>query len=318
MKKKEEEMHFPKVTFDNYFSIQKERDEEQLEKIQNISIKQVSSYPNHPFQLRDDEQMFELVESIKENGVLEPCLIRPKQDGSYEMVAGHRRQRACELAFVDTMPCIIRNLTDEQAIIIMVDSNLQREQILPSERAFAYKMKLEAIKRQGQRSDLTSTQVVQKLSIEVIADKMEESREKIRRYIRLTYLIPELLQFVDNNYLKDKEKLTMALTPAVEISYLSSKEQDILLEAMEKLIATPSTVQAKKLREESKEGKLTEDRIYEILDEEKPNQKEQIKLNYDKLKKYFPKDYTIQQMKTIIEKLLQKYQLQWMNKKYER
>lgn len=318
MKENEEKMHLPKVTVDDFFTTQEERDAKKLEKIQNIPINQISNFPNHPFKVRDDEKMFETVDSIKEHGVLVPAIIRQKENGSYEMVSGHRRKRACELAEIKEMPCVIRNLTDEQATIIMVDSNLQREQILPSERAFAYKMKLEAMKKQGQRNDLTSTQVVQKLSVEVIADEMGESREKVRRYVRLTYLIPELLQFVDNQYLKDKEKMTMALAPAIEISYLSNKEQDILLEAMETSLATPSTPQAKKLREESENGELTEEKIYDILDEEKPNQKEQVKFTYDKVQKYFPKGYTVKQMQDTIEKLLQKYQLQWQNKQYER
>lgn len=320
MSKNEEKMHLPEVvTIDNFFTTQEERDNKELEVIKKIAIKDISDFPKHPFKVRDDEKMFETVESIREHGVLVPAIIRPKGDGEYQMIAGHRRKRACELAQIQEIPCVIRNLTDEQATIIMVDSNLQREQILPSERAFAYKMKLEAMKKQGQRNDLTSTQVVQKLSVEVLAEEMGESREKIRRYIRLTYLIPELLQFVDNNYLNDKEKIRMALTPAIEISYLSSEEQEILLEAIELSLATPSTPQAKRLREESEKGELTEERIYEILEEEKPNQKENIKFTYDKVKKYFPKDYTIKQMQDTIEKLLQKYQLQWQSRQqYDR
>lgn len=318
MKEKEEKMHLPKVSIDDFFTSQEERDAQKLEKVQKISITEISNFPNHPFKVRDDEKMFETVESIKEHGVLVPAIVRPKEDGTYEMVSGHRRKRACELAQIEELPCIVRNLTDDEATIIMVDSNLQREQILPSERAFAYKMKLEAIKSQGKRNDLTSTQPVQKLSVEVIADELGESRESVRRYIRLTELIPELLQFVDNHYLRDKENMTMALAPAIEISYLSKNEQDMLLEAMETSLATPSTPQAKRLREESEKGTLTEEKIQDILDEEKPNQKEQVKFTYDKVKDYFPKGYTVQQMQSVIEKLLQKYQLQWQNKQYER
>ena len=318
MKEKEEKMHLPKVSIDDFFTSQEERDAQKLERIQKISITEISSFPNHPFKVRDDEKMFETVESIKEHGVLVPAIVRPKEDGTYEMVSGHRRKRACELAQIEELPCIVRNLTDDEATVIMVDSNLQREQILPSERAFAYKMKLEAIKSQGKRNDLTSTQPVQKLSVEVIADEMGESRESVRRYIRLTELIPELLQFVDNHYLRDKENMTMALAPAIEISYLTKNEQDMLLEAMETSLATPSTPQAKRLREESENGTLTEEKIQDILDEEKPNQKEQVKFTYDKVKDYFPKGYTVQQMQSVIEKLLQKYQLQWQNKQYER
>ena len=315
MKKKDEKMYFPKASIDDFFKTQEERDEEKLEKIQNLPLNKIHDFPNHPFKVKDDEKMFETVESIKEHGVLVPAIVRPKENGTYEMVAGHRRKRACQLAQLEEIPCIIRNLTDDEATIIMVDSNLQREEILPSERAFAYKMKLDAMKSQGKRNDLTSTQLVQKLSVEVIAEEMGESREKIRRYIRLTYLIPEILQFVDNHYLNDKEKMKMALAPAVEISFLNNKEQEILLEAMETSIATPSTSQAQRLRAESEKKTLTEEKIYEILDEEKPNQKENVKFTYEKVKKYFPDGYTVKQMQDVIEKLLQKYQLQWQNKK---
>ena len=322
MKEKEEKMHLPKVTIDDFFTNQEERDEQKLEKIQKISITQISSFPNHPFKVKDDEKMFETVESIKEHGVLVPAIVRPKEDGTYEMVSGHRRKRACELAQIEELPCIVRNLTDDEATIIMVDSNLQREQILPSERAFAYKMKLDAMKRQGQRNDLTCDQVGYKLdgkkSVEILAEEIGESKSQIQRYIRLTELIPELLQFVDNHYLRDKENMTMALAPAIEISYLTKTEQDMLLEAMETSLATPSTPQAKILREESEKGTLTEEKIQDILDEEKPNQREQVKFTYDKVKDYFPKGYTVQQMQSVIEKLLQKYQLQWQNKQYER
>ena len=316
MKEKEEKMHLPKVTADNFFMTQEERDAEKLERIQDIPINAITNFPNHPFKVNDDEKMFETVESIKEHGVLVPAIVRPKGNGKYEMVSGHRRKRACELARKEEMPCVIRNLTDDEATIIMVDSNLQRENILPSERAFAYKMKLEAIKRQGQRSDLTSSQVATKLdSATMIGGENGDSRDTVYRYIRLTYLIPELLQLVDNNYLKDKEKATMALSPAVEISYLTNKEQDILLETIEQSLATPSTAQAKKLREESENGALTEEKIWDILDEEKPNQKEQVKFKYDKVKDYFPKGYTVEQMQNVIEKLLQKYQVQWQREK---
>ena len=322
MKEKDEKMHLPKVSIDDFFTSQEERDAQKLERIQKISITEISSFPNHPFKVRDDEKMFETVESIKEHGVLVPAIVRPKEDGTYEMVSGHRRKRACELAQIEELPCIVRNLTDDEATIIMVDSNLQREQILPSERAFAYKMKLEAMKRQGKRNDLTCDQVGYKLdgkkSVEILAEETGESKSQIQRYIRLTELIPELLQFVDNHYLRDKENMTMALAPAIEISYLSKNEQDMLLEAMETSLATPSTSQAKRLREESEKGTLTEEKIQDILDEEKPNQKEQVKFTYDKVKDYFPKGYTVQQMQNVIEKLLQKYQLQWQNKQYER
>lgn len=255
--------------------------------------------------------MQETVESIKKYGVLYPVIVRKKDSGKYEMVAGHRRKRACQIAELNEIPCIVRELSDDEATIIMVDTNLQREQVLPSELAFAYKMKLEVIRRQGERSDLTSTQPVQKLSSEIIAEQMGVSREKVRRYIRLTELIPEILQSVDNNFLKNEDCLKIALAPAVEISYLTKKEQGILLETMENFIATPSTGQAKRLREESERGTLTKDKICEILEEQKPNQKEQIKLEYNKVKQYFPKNYTINQMQKVIERLLEKYQMQW-------
>ncbi len=322
MKEKEEKMHLPKVTIDDFFTNQEERDAQKLERVQKIRITQISSFPNHPFKVKDDEKMFETVESVKQHGVLVPAIVRPKEDGTYEMVSGHRRKRACELAQIEEIPCIVRNLTDDEATIIMVDSNLQREQIMPSERAFAYKMKLDAMKRQGQRNDLTCNQVGYKLdgkkSVEVLAEEIGESKSQIQRYIRLTYLIPELLKFVDNHYLKDKENMTMALAPAIEISYLSNNEQDMLLEAMETSLATPSTPQAKRLREESEKGTLNEETIQNILYEEKPNQRGQVKFTYDRVKKYFPKGYTIQQMEGVIEKLLQKYQIQWQNKQFER
>ena len=322
MKEKEEKMHLPKVTIDEFFTNQEERDLRRLEKVQNIVLSNISSFPEHPFKVTDDDKMFETVESIKEYGVLVPAIVRPKEDGTYEMVSGHRRKRACELAEIKEIPCIVRNLTDDEATIIMVDSNLQREQILPSERAFAYKMKLEAMKRQGKRNDLTCDRVGHKLenrkSVDILAEEIGESKSQIQRYIRLTELIPELLKFVDNNYLKNQEEMTMALAPAVEISYLKKSEQDYLLEIMEMTLVTPSTLQAKRLREESEKGTLTDEKMQEIMEEEKPNQKEQVKFPADRIKKYFPKDYTIKQMEDVIEKLLQKYQLQWQSKKYER
>lgn len=318
-KEKEEKMHFPKVTLDNYFMTQEERDAQTLEKVQILPLNKMSSFPNHPYKINEDDELEDMANTIKENGVIHPIIVRPKKDGGYEIISGHRRKRASEKAGFTTIPAIVRNMSDDEAIIYMVDSNKQRERVLPSERAFAYKMKLDAIKRQGKRNDLTLSQVATKLdSAKIIGGENGESRDTVFRYIRLTYLIPELLQFVDNHYLKDKENMTMALTPAVEISYLSSNEQDILLEAMETTLSTPSTPQAKKLREESEKGTLTEDKIYDILDEEKPNQKEQVKFTYDKVKDYFPKGYTVKQMQSVIEKLLQKYQLQWQNKQYER
>lgn len=235
------------------------------------------------------------------------------------MVSGHRRKRACELAQIEELPCIVRNLTDEEATILMVDSNLQREKILPSERAFAYKMKLDAMKRQaGRPKKENSVQLAQdfkgKTSREILAEQIGESQDTIRRYIRLTYLIPELLQFVDNHYVGEKHLTKMAFIPAVEISYLKEEEQYKLLDAIECLQATPSHDQSRRLRELSEKGELTTEDIDEIMSEEKPNQKEQIKFKIDKVKNYFPKGYSVEQMQNVIEKLLEKYQAQWQNK----
>lgn len=230
MSKNEEKMHLPKVTVDDFFTTQEERNDEKLEKIQCVNTRIIDGFKDHPFKVVADEKMFETVESIKKHGVLVPAIIRPKENGRYEMVAGHRRKRACELAKISEIPCIIRNLTDDEATIIMVDSNLQRENILPSERAFAYKMKLEAMKRQGQRNDLTCDQVGYKLerkkSVEILADEVGDSKSQVQRYIRLTYLIPELLELVDNQYLNLSDKNKMALLPAVEVSYLNEINKD--------------------------------------------------------------------------------------------
>ena len=236
--------------------------------------------------------MFETVESIKKHGVLVPAIIRPKENGRYEMVAGHRRKRACELAKISEIPCIIRNLTDDEATIIMVDSNLQRENILPSERAFAYKMKLEAMKRQGQRNDLTCDQVGYKLerkkSVEILADEVGDSKSQVQRYIRLTYLIPELLELVDNQYLNLSDKNKMALLPAVEVSYLNEDEQYSLLDTIDCLQVTPSHAQARVMKKRSEEGSLTADKIDEILGQEKANQIPKIKLSEDRFLKILP------------------------------
>ena len=252
------------------------------ETIVMLPTRDISRNPNNPFKIRDNERMRELASSVKKNGVIYPAIIRPKADGGYEMVAGHRRKRACELANINDMPCIIRDLTDDEAIIVMVDSNVQREEILPSERAFAYKLKLDAIKRQGKRVDLTSTPVGEKLSIDIIAEEFGQSREQVRRYIRLTELNKNILQMVD-----DKK---IALRPAVEISYLTKDEQYLLLDAMQLNEATPSESQAKRMRELSKEGNLTQDKIDEIMLEEKPNQKEKYSIHYERFEKYIPRD----------------------------
>ena len=317
MKEKEEKMHFPKI--DDFFTTQEERDEQKLEKVEKIAVSSISNFPNHPYQVKDNEEMEDFVENIKQKGVIHPVIVRPKEDGTYEMISGHRRKRACELAGIKEIPAIVRDMSDEDAIIYMVDSNKQREKILPSEKAFAYKMKLEAMKRQGQRNDLTtSVPTAQKLegktSREILGEEMGESQDQVRRYIRLTELIPELLQLVDDEKMK--------LRPAVEISYLTKSEQEYVFEAMEYNEVFPSHPQARELKKLSTEGKLTDDEIDRIMSEEKPNQKENIKFSVDKVRGYFPKEYTPTEMQNIIVKLLENYQLKWQKekelKKYDR
>ena len=253
-----------------------------IETVVMIPIKDISNFPNHPFQVRDDEKMIETVASIKKHGVLYPAIVRQMEDGSYEMVAGHRRKRACQIAELTEMPCIVRELTDDEATILMVDTNLQREEILPSERAFAYKMKLEAIKRQGKRVDLTSTPVVEKLSVDIIAEEFGMSREQVRRYVRLTELSEELLKMVDEKQI--------ALRPAVEISYLTKEEQNLLYSHIQKYDATPSLSQAIYLKKLSQEGKLTKGKLEEIMSAEKPNQKSKYNIHYERFEKYLPRD----------------------------
>ena len=259
-KSKEINMKLPAL--DDLFSTQEERDEVSRESVRNIPISEINDFPNHPFKVKMDENMSDLVDSIKEHGVLVPALVRPKEDGTYEMVAGHRRKFASELADLEEIPCIIRDLTDDEATLIMVDSNLQRERILPSEKAFAYKMKLEAMKRQGQRTDLTSRPVGEKLySVDALGKEVNESARQIHRYIRLTELIQPILDMVDDN--------KIAMRPAVELSYLSKTEQDVLLDTMQLEDCTPSHAQAIKMRKFSEEGRLNEDVILSILSEEK-------------------------------------------------
>ena len=313
MKEKEEKMHFPKI--DDFFTTQKERDEQKLEKVEKIAVSSISNFPNHPYQVKDNEEMEDFVENIKQKGVIHPVIVRPKEDGTYEMISGHRRKRACELAGIKEIPAIVRDMSDEDAIIYMVDSNKQREKILPSEKAFAYKMKLEAMKRQGQRNDLTSRPMVDKLkSADIMGEEVGESGRQIQRYIRLTELIPELLQLVDDEKMK--------LRPAVEISYLTKSEQEYVFEAMEYNEVFPSHPQARELKKLSIEGKLTDDEIDRIMSEEKQNQKENIKFSVDKVRGYFPKEYTPTEMQNIIVKLLENYQFKWQKekelKKYDR
>ena len=267
---------------DDLFSTDESRAEAQLEKIVMLNPANISDFPNHPFKVKQDEAMAEMVDSVKQYGVLVPALVRPKADGGYEMVAGHRRKCAATLASITEMPCIVRNLTDDEATIIMVDSNLQRETILPSEKAFAYKMKLEAMKRQGQRSDLTSTPLVSKSrSNEELGQKNGDSREQVRRYIRLTELIPPMLDMVDNG--------KIAFRPAVELSYLSKEQQQSLYDTMECEDCTPSLAQAIKMKEFSRDGKLTEEVILSIMQEEKPNQREKPAFRDERITRLIPK-----------------------------
>ena len=299
---------------DDLFSTQEERDEESRESVQDIPIEEITDFPNHPFKVKMDESMMDMAESVKQYGVLVPALVREKAEGGYEMIAGHRRKMASELAGKKEMPCIIRNVTEDEAVLIMVDSNLQREEILPSEKAFAYKMKLEAMKRQGKRTDLTCTPVEHKLkgmkSRDILAEDSKESRETIRRYIRLTELIPPILDMVDNG--------KVAMRPAVELSYLPKEQQEILYDTMKSEDCTPSHAQAIKLRKFSESGKLGEDVILSILSEEKPNQVEQFKIPKKRIDKYFSPGTSMKQMEDTIVKALELYRKKERDKGWER
>ncbi len=289
------------ASVDDLFSTEESRADDSREKIVEISLSELYPFENHPFKIRDDEAMLEMAASIQQYGVLVPAIVRPRLEGGYEIVAGHRRQRASILAGKETIPCIIRDLDDDEATIIMVDSNLQREEILPSERAFAYKMKVDAIKHQGKRTDLTSSQVGMKLQALDIAGKdAGESRNQVHRYIRLTELIPEILDMVDNKII--------AFSPAYELSFLKKDEQEILLEIFDYEQATPSLSQAQRMKKFSQEGKLTEDVMQAIMSEEKKGNLEKVTLTSDTLRKYFPKSYTPQRMQETIIKLLERWQ----------
>jgi len=294
----------PLPSADDLFKTDAERQNDGLEKVMEIPIEEISSFPDHPFKLQMDEAMQDMVESIKEYGVLSPALVRPKEGGGYEMVSGHRRKMASEIAEKTTIPCIVRNLTDDEAIILMVDSNLQREKIMPSEKAFAYKMKLDAMKRQGARTDLTSSPVGMKSdgkqSLDKMGKELGESRNQIHRYIRLTELDSPILDMVDEG--------RIAFRPAVELSYLNPAEQKQLLEVMESEDCTPSLTQSTKLKQFSKEGKLTNNVILSIMKEVKPNQKETIKIQKEKISKYFRKGTTDKKIEDTIIKALELYQ----------
>ena len=299
---------------DDLFSTDESRAEAQLEKVVTLNPVDITDFPNHPFKVKQDEAMAEMVDSVKQYGVLVPALVRPKADGGYEMVAGHRRKCAVMLAGITEMPCIIRNLTDDEATIIMVDSNLQRETILPSEKAFAYKMKLEAMKRQGQRSDLTSAPLEPKLkgsrSNEELAASSPDSRSQIQRYIRLTELIPPVLDMVDSG--------KIAFRPAVELSYLSKEQQQSLYDTMECEDCTPSLAQAIKMKEFSRDGKLTEEVILSIMQEEKPNQREQFKMPKERISKYFAPGTPAQKIEDTIIKALELYRRRERQRDMER
>ena len=296
---------------DDLFSTDESRAEAQLEKVVTLNPADISDFPNHPFKVKQDEAMAEMVDSVKQYGVLVPALVRPKADGGYEMVAGHRRKCAATLASITEMPCIVRNLTDDEATIIMVDSNLQRETILPSEKAFAYKMKLEAMKRQGQRSDLTSTPLVSKSrSNEELGQKNGDSREQVRRFIRLTELIPSVLDMVDSG--------KIAFRPAVELSYLSKEQQQSLYDTMECEDCTPSLAQAIKMKEFSRDGKLTAEVILSIMQEEKPNQREQFKMPKERISKYFAPGTPAQKIEDTIIKALELYRRRERQRDMER
>ena len=309
-------LNFNLPSADDLFSTEESRAEARLEKVINLNPSEISDFPNHPFKVRMDAAMQEMTESVKQYGVLVPALVRPKPDGGYEMVAGHRRKKAADLAGLAKIPCIVRQLTDDEATIIMVDSNLQREQILPSEKAFAYKMKLDAMKRQqGERTDLTSATPLQKLagktSRQILAEQSGESHEQIRKYIRLTHLIPEILELVDNSVLKDQEMLQIALRPAVELSYLRKEEQADLFAIMDEMDCTPSHAQAIKMRQmsEAKTGgeRLAKDALVSIMKEEKPNQKEQFKIPKEKISRFFAPGTPTQKIEDTIVKALELY-----------
>ena len=290
------------ASVDDLFSTEEGRQDAKLEKIQEIPLTELHPFKNHPFKVKDDEAMMETADSIKQYGVLVPAIARPDPEGGYELVAGHRRHRASELAEKETMPVIVRDLDDDAATIIMVDSNLQRESLLPSERAFAYKMKLEAVKHQGARTDLTSRQVGEKsqTSIQKVADQAGESQRQVQRYIRLTELIPELMDMVDEK--------KIALNPAYELSFLKKEEQVDLLDAMDSEQATPSLSQAQRLKKYSQEGHLTLDIMRVIMGEEKKSDLDRVTFTSDTLRKYFPKSYTPARMQETIIKLLEAWQ----------
>ena len=285
---------------DDIFSTEESRQEKQREQVQQIPIGELFPFKNHPFKVLDDESMQRTVESVEQYGVLSPLIARPRPEGGYEIISGHRRQHAAQLAGLDTLPVIVRNMDDDAAVLLMVDSNLQRENILPSERAFAYKMKLEALKNQGARSDLTSVQVAPKLSTEKIGEEVGMSKDNVKRYIRLTNLVPELLDMVDEK--------KIAFNPAVELSYLDEAQQRDFLEAMNDTQNAPSLSQAQRLKKLAQEGHFSYDVAFAVMGEEKKDELDKVVIKNDTLRKYFPRSYTPKQMEDTIIKLLEQWQ----------
>ncbi len=308
MEKKETKMQIPKITLDSLFTTQEQRDEAKLEKVIDININDIDDFPKHPFKVMDNEEMQNMKNSIIENGVLVPVLVRQKNDGRYEMISGHRRKFASQLAEKETIPCIVRNLSDDEATIIMVDSNMQREEILPSEKAFAYKMKLEALSHQGKRNDLTLSQVGTKLRTdEKIGEDYGDSRNQVQRYIRLTRLIPELLELVDNEIIKSPDKMRMALSPAVELSFLTEEEQYWVLDNIDQYVATPSHAQAIKMKKLSQNGELTQEIVEDMMCEEKPNQVAKLKLNEERIRSVLPKNVGNTKIEDFVVKAIEYY-----------
>ena len=288
------------TSYDEIFSTEESRQDAAREKVMEIPLSELHAFRDHPFKMQDDERMLDTAQSIREYGVLVPAIARPRKDGGYELISGHRRKRGCELAGLETMPVIVRDMDDDAATIVMVDSNIQRESLLPSERAFAYRMKLEAIRRQGRRLDLTSRQVVGKLeAADVVGQEAGDSGRQVQRFIRLTKLIPQLLDMVDEK--------KIAFNPAVELSYLKTQEQTELLDAMESEQATPSLSQAQRLKKFSQEGRLSLDVMRAIMSEEKKHDLDRVTIGSDKLQKYFPKSWTPAQMEAQIIKLLESW-----------
>ena len=298
MTKRKSDFTLPTTSLDELFSSQEERDDAKLERVKDIPLYELHPFRDHPFKIQNDEKMKRLIESIQKFGTLTPALARPLPEGEYELISGHRRLAACQVLGIETMPVIVREMSDDEAVIAMVDANLQREHILPSEKAFAYKMKLDAIKHQGISSSQVGTRLIR--SDERVAMDAGESRNQVQRYIRLTYLIPELLEMVDKN--------KIAFNPAVEISYLEQSEQRVLLNAMELNDCTPSHAQSIRLKKLSQDGVLQDQTIYDILAEQKPNQQEQYKFKREDIRKYFPKSYTDKQVCDTVIKLLEQWQ----------